>query len=60
MVPATVPLIIEPSNPHPLLLEPLKVEEIKEPLEPVEMAAERIEILDLVEPTTQRRNLSRR
>ena len=45
----TVPFTNEPQNPQPLPLEPLKVEEIKEPLESVEMAAERIEILDPVE-----------
>ena len=48
MGPATVPLTNEKLKPRPLPLEPLKVEETKEPLESLEMAAERIQILDPV------------
>ena len=47
---ATVPFSSGPLNPQPLPLEPMKVEEIKEPQEPVETAAKHIEILDPVEP----------
>ena len=49
MVPATALFTNKPPNLQPFPLEPLKVEEVKEPLEPVEMAEERIEILNRVE-----------
>ena len=42
---ATVPFTNEPLNPQQLPLEPMKFEDTKEPLEPFEMVAERIEIL---------------
>ena len=42
---ATVPFTNEPLNSQPLPLEPMKVEDTKEPLEPLEIAAKSIGIL---------------
>ena len=50
MGPATVPFTNEPLNPQPLPLEPMKAEDTRERFAPLEMAAERIEILEPVEP----------
>ena len=52
MVQATVPFTNEPPNPQPLPLEALKPKEIEESIEPVEMAAKSIKILDPVDQYT--------
>lgn len=53
MCQATFPFANESPIPQPSILEPIQIRNTKKPLEPIEMAKERIETLESIEPIHQ-------